>query len=87
MDLQECKVFFDVNTTKQEAQEIISKYCSSIIDTFQEKREIGANVVTFAVVTIPVKASAKMVEVKSIKRVDVITAFRSVRSTGCDGGG
>jgi hypothetical protein len=87
MDAQECKIFFDIETTKEEAQYLISKYCNSTIDTFQSKRDIGANVVTFAIATVPVKAAAKMAEDGLIKRVDVISTTRGGKpTTGCEGG-
>lgn len=88
-DVQECKVFFEVDTTKEKAQKIISRYADVAIDTFQPRREIGANVVTFAIVTLPVRAASRLVDDPNVKRVDIITTFKQANSKAeeCQGGG
>lgn len=84
METQEVKLFFDVDTTREQAQAIIDRYCDVKIDNFYEKREIGCNTVTYAIITVPFKAALKMNDDRLIKRVDVLNSFKATNSGCCD---
>lgn len=85
LDMQECKVFFPVDATKEDAEALFLKYGDVKIDNFMQRRQIGCNEVTFAIVTLPVKMATKMMEDRVVSRIDVITTFRG--ASGCGGGG
>lgn len=73
---QECKVFFLVDTTREQAEALIHRYAPKAkVDNFWEKRQIGANILTFAIATLPMEASARMVDDANVIRVEVITTF------------
>ena len=83
---QECKVFFPLGTTRDAAEALIKRYApKATVDNFWENRQIGSNMLTFAVVTLPMEASARMVDDVGVLRVEVITTFSDQKS--CDGGG
>lgn len=88
MDMQECKVFFPVETSRSEAEAILFRYYKEVkIDNFMEKREIGCNVVTFAVTTLPMKVAAMLIQENAVKRIDALTTFRACKTNECCGGG
>ena len=84
MDMQQCKVFFAVETTREQADKIVLNYAADAkIDTFWAKREIGCNVLTFAVVTLPVQAAAKMHDDRGVLRVEILTTFKGGKGEEC----
>ena len=87
LDMQECKVFFKVDATKEDAEKLFSQYGDVKIENFMPRRQIGCNEVTYAIVTIPVKLATKMLEDKVVDRIDIITTFRGAKPGGSCGGG
>ena len=79
----ECKVFFRSGTTRERAEEILrGKYDRAKIDNFYADRQIGANVVTFAVTTLPFAEISD----PEIIRVETIMTFRNPKNCCEDGG-
>ena len=90
MDMQECKVVFTPETTRREAESLVDRFSPGTkIDNFLEKRQIGCNFVSYAMVTLPVKAAEKLQKYPSVVRIDTITTFRSKKCAAemCDSGG
>lgn len=86
--MQECKVYFPVETTRDQAEAVIRRYApKAVIDNFMERRLVGANEMTFAVVTLSVDESSRLVDNVRVIRVNVMQAFAAQRSAGCDGSG
>lgn len=79
--VQSCKVVFKENFTRADAEKIITRYePTAKLDNYMENRQIGCNVVSFAMVTLSLAASVKLQDDKSVIRVDVISEFKQACS-------
>lgn len=76
-EMTQCKVFFEVGTTKEKALEIVGKHTDKAdFANFYERKEIGSNVFTFAVITMPLKAAQAVDGERDVIRVEGISNFK-----------
>jgi len=72
------KVYFDVETTEEEAREIIAQHDpTSEVHNFYSKREIGCNTVTFAVITSSLEKMRVIEQDGIVTKIELISSFQS----------
>ena len=84
VDMETCKVYFPVETTREEAEKLIRQYSKSAeIANFYSKRQIGCNTHTFAVTTLPFDCLSFMERNGAILKVETVESF-TVRASNAE---
>jgi hypothetical protein len=90
VDMETCKVFFPLETSREEAEKIIHQHDKTAeIANFYQKKEIGCNVHTFAVATMPFDSLGRLEKGSVILKIERLESFRVKQTKGecCKGSG
>lgn len=88
IEMNTYKVFFeDIETSENAAKELILRHDPSAeIHNFYSKREVGCNILTFAVITSSLEKMRTIEQDGTVKRIEIISSARHAKNEDCGSG-